>query len=145
MGRPSKYTPERVQKICNLLKLGNTRKAAAHGSGITEETFSDWRQKKKGFAELIELAEAEFESRNVALIQKAAAERKVEIVKTKTYSVQGKGLITETVTTTKVEFDWAAAAWLLERRRSKDWGKKLDVTSGEQPIKAIIGVDLDRV
>ena len=54
-GRPSKYNPERVQKIYNALSAGNTRRDSCAYAGISE-------------------AEADAAVRNVSIIAKAAQE-----------------------------------------------------------------------
>lgn len=94
-GRPSKYTPERVARIVQLLEAGNTRKAAATASGIAEATFHAWCAEYPEFSEQIKEAESEAESKHVGNILTAAS----------------KGA-------------WQASAWWLERRRHEDWGKK---------------------
>ena len=82
-----KYTPETVERICQFLKAGNTRKTSAIASGISEETFYTWMKEKLEFSESIKRAEEEAVARNVAIINKAAGDT------------------------------WQAAAWWLERRR----------------------------
>lgn len=124
-GRKTKYTPERVEKILQLLASGSTRKAAAESNGISQETFSEWITKKLDFLDDVKKAEAQAESAMALIIQKAA--RGYKVLKTKT--VNRDGVITlETVETH--EFSWQAAAWWLERRRKDDYG--LAVKSDEQ-------------
>lgn len=95
VGRPSKYTPERVTRILDLLRDGNTRKATALASGISVDTLADWQERYPDFSEQVKEAEGQAESKHVANILTAA----------------GKGA-------------WQASAWWLERRRHEDWGKK---------------------
>ncbi len=104
MGRHTKLTPERQQKICELLKAGNTARTAALANGICEATLINWmnkgRKQKSGkyfeFFEAIKKAKAEAEARNVLIIQKAA------------------------------EKNWQAAAWWLERTNPDKWGRRLE-------------------
>lgn len=117
MARPSLLTPERSQRIAELVSAGNNVDTAAAAAGISEATFYDWmargraererlaagkRSKPKAseeiylqFLEAIEKARAEAEARLVLLIHKAAQEPRT----------------------------WQAAAWLLERRTPEKWGR----------------------
>jgi hypothetical protein len=106
-GRPSKLTPELQERICQLLKAGNTFRTACEVAGIGYTTGKEWRQRgddqhpsREGdddfaaFAAAIRKAEEEAVVRNVALIQKAAANG-----------------------------TWTAAAWWLERKFPAEWAK----------------------
>lgn len=94
MPRPTKRTPEVEARICDVLRTGNTRKAACDYAGIDQDTFANWLARFSDFSDAVKKAESECEVRNVALIQKAAQET------------------------------WTAAAWWLERRRPDDWARK---------------------
>ena len=99
----SKLTPEAQKKICDLVERGNYAKTAALASGITEATFYNWmargKEAKRGiyfeFFESIKRAEAESEKKYLSVIQDAADSG-----------------------------TWQAAAWYLERRNHKEWGRK---------------------
>ena len=117
MSRPSRLTPERSQRIAELVAAGNNVDTAAAAAGISEATFYGWmargraerdrlasskRAKPKAteemylqFLEAVEKARAEAEARLVLLISKAAQEPRT----------------------------WQAAAWLLERRTPEKWGR----------------------
>jgi hypothetical protein len=45
MGRPTKRTAEREQRLLSALAGGNTRQAACHYAGITRETLSCWLER----------------------------------------------------------------------------------------------------
>lgn len=110
-GRPSKLTPERQKKLVDAIRAGNYYETACTYAGIDYTTFRLWMQKGEAreakkysdFFEAITRAEAEAESRAVALWQKAMPD------------------------------DWRAAQMFLERRHPDRWGKqdklKADVTS----------------
>lgn len=119
-GRPSKLTPEVQQRLLQAIASGNTRKDAALYAGISVGTLEDWIGRGRGggrrpahppyvaFVDALEKAEAQAVVRNVAIIQKAAADT------------------------------WQAAAWWLERRRPDDWGRKERVehsTAPERPME----------
>ncbi|NMP20749.1 hypothetical protein [Sulfobacillus harzensis] len=101
-GRPSKLTPERQKKLVDAIRAGNYYETACTYAGIDYTTFRLWMQKGEAreakkysdFFEAITRAEAEAESRAVALWQKAMPE------------------------------DWRAAQMFLERRHPDRWGKQ---------------------
>lgn len=94
LGRPTKYTPERVELILTYLRQGNTRKTAGRASGISHETFSQWLREHPDFSEQVTQAEQEAVAKAVEMVLSAAF----------------KG-------------QWGAAAWWLERRHPQEWGK----------------------
>ena len=102
MGRPSKLTPEIVERLCDALRAGNTREAAAAYAGIARSTFYDWlrrganpRRTIRGkifkadeafsdFSDTVTRAENAAEIRCVAVLQKAAHGWPVKKTTTKT-------------------------------------------------------------
>ena len=102
MGRQSKLTAERQARLCEALRAGNTRAAAADYAGVGKTTFYRWidkgKEQKTGvfrdFWDAVKKAEADAEVRNVAIIQQAAKKT------------------------------WQAAAWWLERRRPEAWAQR---------------------
>lgn len=100
MGRPSKRTPEREAKLLEAIRAGNYMETAAHYAGIGVSTLHEWRDKYADFAEAIEKARAEAETRNVVLIQSAA------------------------------KTNWQAAAWWLERSFPDKYGRRTRVEHG---------------
>ena len=80
MGRKSKLTEERQARLCEALRAGNTRAAAADYAGIGERTLYRWISRAEDEGEGpywllwqdIKKAEAAAEVRNVAIIQQAA-------------------------------------------------------------------------
>jgi hypothetical protein len=115
IGRPSKFTAERAERIMQMIKSGAYGHVAARANGISTATFHAWQAKGRDaekdpdtglcidpdlqqfadFSDDVKNAEAEAEVRNIALIQTAA---------------RGG--------------TWQAAAWYLERRYSDRWGRK---------------------
>lgn len=94
-GRISKYSPDRIARILDLLRAGNTRNTSCQASGISPDTFARWLAAHADFAADVKEAESVAESRHVANIVTAAE----------------KG-------------SWQASAWWLERRRHAEWGRK---------------------
>ena len=95
MGRKTKYTPERVARILELLRGGNTRKCSAEASGVDHVTMLRWLARYDTFADDVQKAEAEAEALHIQNIVTAAE----------------KG-------------SWQASAWWTERRRHEAWGRK---------------------
>ncbi len=94
MAAQSKYTPERAEGIVECLKIGNTRRAAALSNGVSEDTLARWLVRYAAFADAVKRAEAEAEAEMVKLVRAAAPD------------------------------SWQAAAWYLERKQPRDWGRK---------------------
>lgn len=121
----TKLTPEREQRIVQLLKAGQHRSTVCHAVGIGERTLRTWLaradegdERWTEFARRVREAEAECETRAIVAIQ-----------------VKGKD-------------DWRAMAWWLERRFPLRWGEtrgaqaKLDAER-EGMLEALVRV-LDR-
>jgi hypothetical protein len=113
-GRPSKYTPEVVERICYSLSQGNTRTTAATCAGISMETFAVYVREFPEFSDAIKRAEEQ------------AIEHYVNVIHTAS---------TQT---------WQAAAWYLERRRKEDFGKqdKVDITTNGKDINGMSVEDM---
>ena len=115
MGRPTKLTPDTQARIVESLSHGSTRIDAAVVAGIDYKTFRGWvtRGKKeqsgiyRDFVLSLTRAESFAADEYAKLVRKGANE------------------------------DWRAAAWWLERKRRKQFGKtdKLEYTGkGGGPI-----------
>jgi len=111
----SKLTLEVQEKIVTAIRAGNYAQVAAVYAGITERTYYRWmelgEQARGGrylqFFQAVKAAEGEAEVRAVAIIQK------------------------------KMTGDWRAAMTYLERKHPKRWGRRMDVTSGDEPFAGI--------
>lgn len=104
-----KFTEDIVQKICDVVAAGAPIETAAAYAGVSKQTFYNWCRKGREtdpeprFAEFIErldLAMAQWEVRDLAIIGKAAEEQ------------------------------WQAAAWRLERRKPDVYGRRSRVEHG---------------
>lgn len=113
--------------VCEAVAANVPLKYAAQRAGVSERSVMRWlaagRAAKSGpykaFVAAVKKAEADAVAFNVTMIRRAASERDVVTVKE---TKRPDGTV-ERVTTTKREFDWCAAAWLLERRHPKDFGR----------------------
>jgi hypothetical protein len=102
-GAALKLTPERQCRICDAIRAGVRPEVAAVYTGVGARTYYRWMALGRGaeaepvyleFVEAVEVALAEWEARDVLLIGEAAKD------------------------------DWRAAAWRLERRLPKVYGKR---------------------
>lgn len=85
-GRPTKWTPERTQRLLTALGEGNTRRTACALAGLSEDTFGRRMLSHADFAAQVTQKEAEAEAKAVATVLRASRET------------------------------WQAAAWWLERK-----------------------------
>lgn len=108
MGAKTKLTPALIEKITQLVRAGNYIETACQACGISTSTYHIWmqlaeeevegRKRKKihlDFMEAVKAARAEAESRNVAIIAKAAQDG-----------------------------SWQAAGWYLERSYPHKFGQR---------------------
>ena len=109
MGAPLKLTPEVQKTICDFIRLVSYIETAARAAGVSRDSFQDWIKRggkgEQPYANLlreVEKAMAESEMKDLAHLERAA----------------GAG-------------QWQAAAWRLERKMPKKWGRKIEV-SGDQ-------------
>lgn len=71
MARPTKYTPDRVGRLLQAIRAGNTRRAACAYAGIDENTLARWIARYGDFGESLTRAEAESEVQLVAQVRQA--------------------------------------------------------------------------
>jgi hypothetical protein len=94
MARRSKATEARIEALLAALRVGNTRDASAGHAGIVRTTLYRWLERDPALRTRVEKAEADAEVRFTAQVARAARDD-----------------------------DWRAAAWWLERRRPKSYGR----------------------
>jgi transposase len=110
MARPTKLDADVAKRITDLVRVGNYVETAAAAAGVHKVTLHRWlrrgREEESGpyhdLFEALEKAQGESESRDVALLAKAAAE------------------------------DWQAAAWRLERRFPRKYGARVQMSVQEE-------------
>ena len=118
MAAPSKFTPETVKTLLAGIRAGLPYHLAAEAAGISEATFYDWqrgkfprgadKQLKSEFLEDLTRARGESARRLTTLISNAATD------------------------------DWRAAAWILERRFPKDFGKDAEALQKLEELQAAL-------
>ncbi len=89
-----KYSPEIVKEICDYIQGGSSNIDSATMSGISEDTFYEWKKEHSEFSESLKKAEAIRKARLVALILTAS------------------------------ESSWQAGAWYLERVYPSEYGRR---------------------
>jgi len=102
VGRPSKLTESRMEKLIEALRSGNYRIDACRAAGIHYNTLLAWEKKGESessgeyveFLDALWRAEAEAVIKNVDVITKAAQDG-----------------------------DWRAAAWFLEHKYPDKWAR----------------------
>ena len=111
VGRPYKLKPETHQRFVALLRASNAFETCARAVGVTPRVAKSWYQRGgesdarepfKSFRVDCDRAEAEAESRAVAIIANAARD------------------------------SWQAAAWLLERQHPERWARVSQRKEAEQ-------------
>jgi transposase len=107
MARRTKLTPETQRRITDAIALGATYELAAKCAGVAYDTLNEWRKAKPAFSEALEEAEGKAAVKWLERIDDAA-----------------------------FEGDWRAAAWKLERRYPRAYGR----TVQEQEISG--GIDI---
>lgn len=110
MARPSKLNPAVEKAICDALRSGNTRKAAAAYAGIDPDTLRNWELNNSVFSDAIKKASADHEVYCVAIIKKA------------------------------MPTHWQAGAWWLERSRPDDYGSNLTLRADRAAEKLLAAI-----
>ena len=112
-----KYTPELVSELIKYIEAGNYVTTACQAVGINRDTYYEWlkdESKTDITDEIIQKAEAKAIARNVLIVQTAAKE------------------------------SWQAAAWFLERKNYRDWGRKELIGGiGNEPVEIKVIYDDD--
>lgn len=142
------------QKVIELTRtVWSPARYVAASAGISAVTLNTWRKEgglargkiargekvtanERRYAEFLvalEKAEAEAVDSRLGIIEKCAAGG---WTRTKTVTKIRDGQVVESVTTEETATpEWTAAAWLLERRRPADFGRRVEVTgAGGTPL-----------
>jgi len=120
LGRPSKITLEIQEKICSAMLMGAYIETAAAYASINKQTLYTWMKKgnaqKAGiyrtFLDAIEQAMSKCELRDLEAIDKVATGR------------PEKQDINGNIISQSMAPNWKAAAWRLERKYPKKWGRR---------------------
>jgi hypothetical protein len=119
VGRPPECTQELIKKIVSSILVGNYFETACASAGIHKTTAYDWLKKGarepgsifEQFSNAVEKAQADGESRDVMVIEMQAHGAPAQ------YNEMGQQI------REAIPRDWKAAAWRLERKHPKKWGR----------------------
>lgn len=128
-----KLTNQTIEIICNNLRLGHYIETAVVMAGVSKTQFYEWiklsherKKSKNKFIQLrsaVEKAMAEAETRDLLVIDKCANGREAKFLRDDdgnlVLSDRGNPILSER----ELYPDWNAAAWRLERKYPKRWGK----------------------
>lgn len=134
-GRPSKFTPERRQRIIAAIKAGNYYDTACKYAGVTYQTFNQWRirgqQADHKDPEDLSEEDLDYLAFYEALNE---AEAQAEMVAVMRWREQ-------------MPNDWKAAKDFLARRHPERWGQKVEVTVGklDDEILALLAEEMGEV
>ncbi len=105
MARPSKFTETTIARLLEAIALGAAYTTACDHAGIAVSTFCAWREG--------------------TFPRGASADLKLRFSEGLGHALAQADLTDLTVIRTAAQTgDWRAAAWGLERRRPKDYGRK---------------------
>ena len=102
MSRPSKYTPELVDKLCQLVSSGMSVTKSCDAVGLSTSAYTEWNRDKPEFTARIKRARSE-----------------------------GIASLLSTVVCAARTGTWTAAAWLLERLEPETYGRQAAVVPQE--------------
>jgi hypothetical protein len=113
MAAPSKFTPLTVERLCKAIRLGATYELACKSAGISYDTLNNWRKGKSFPAGTTKAEKVQF----FDAIEKAEGDAVLHWL----------GKIEDAAN----EGTWQAAAWKLERRYPREYGRTVQEHSGE--------------
>ena len=138
-GKPTKRTKAVEAALLLALEKGMTRRAACAIVHIDRGTLRDWTEKDPAFATAVTRAREASEAGYVDVVKRAATEGKV------TEYFDPRGNLSRRVT----EYDWRAAAWMLERRMTDTYGQRqkvdmrVDIDAAAEKVANETGLDKD--
>ena len=111
---PNKRTPERRERILELLRTGNYMQVAAELAGISKDTLYEWIKADADFADAVKEAQASAEALHISNISRAA-----------------------------FDGTWQASAWWLERRFPDRYGRQDRRPEGAEKVEITLRFDDD--
>lgn len=122
-GRPTKYTPENLNMVRMLAKLGATNQEMAEALNVTLSTFHLWRNTHEEFSDAIKVGKDAADDRVAeSLYQRAMGyshpELDIRVI---------DGAIVETPVIKHYAPDTTAAIFWLKNRRPQEWRDKQEI------------------
>lgn len=117
----SKYSDERLRRICQALQHGATLRAAAYSNGVGKSAVYEWMAENPDVADAIARARAEAEMQATQAITQPWSDPDADA---------------------RVKLD--AARFFLERRYPGEWGQKVDISKIPiDTLYALVGLGED--
>lgn len=112
-GRPRFFgEPSRAEKLFQILRAGGSRADAAKKLGTTLDTITNEAKRDQSFSDGLIAAEIDGKISAIATIAQASQK--------------------------KIEGDWKAAAWLLERKHWQEWSRRTADSVSPRQLTSII-------
>lgn len=136
-------TDELIERVANFIRAGSYIDTACKSAGIHVDTYRDWlvkaQREPQKYPQCVKFS---------AAVDKAMADCEVKLNHTMYSHANGSRAIVDRATgevlREPIHSDWKAAAWLLERRNPKRYGKvdRLEHSGPEgQPIETKSVID----
>ena len=157
MARPSKYEPERIEKVLAAIRGGDSLKVAAAKAGINLDTFYEWQKAHPEFSEAVKEAKSDYEQWELEGILKDARKSLKVLVCGETYdetrteyeqdpaNPANPRIKKQIVTTKKIMPNPTAVIFALVNRDPENWQNRMTQelnakvsTEDGQEIKAAI-------
>lgn len=148
-GRRRAWTAASEQRLLEALREGHYVETACALAGLHRATLyrrlargrgADAPESEARFVAAVEEARGQAEARLLGIIERAAVEHEV-LIHTQAL-VQRTGEVVELVER-RIETDWRAAAWALERMYPQRWGRRVthrfETMTDEELIEIIAG------
>lgn len=115
MARPTKLTPETQEKIITAIEQGATYELAAQYGGVSYDTFNNWMNRARAETTRLENPRTKEDVDEAPYVQFFNAVKEAE----------GRAAVKWLIKIEKAASDgnWQAAAWKLERRYPKEYGR----------------------
>lgn len=151
-GRPNIISTQIIENILSAIRAGTYIETAAAFAGISKDTLYRWmkrgrREKRRLeknsrarvsaaeapyviFVEGVTKAFADAEVRDVGIIAQAARGGQKYVEEKVITDAQGR-VVSKQTTTKAIPPQWQAAAWRLERKYPKKWGRRVAIRKDE--------------
>ena len=134
MGVPTKLTPKKAEKACEMAKKGATHPEVAEVLGVSEKTIYNWQRNNEDFLLAYREARAHAnEAVEAALFKKATGYKKK--IEKSAWSKERDDFVKD-ITEVEVEPDVNAIKFFLTNRDPDRWKEKSEVKT-ENEIKTI--------
>lgn len=129
VGRPTTYTKELADLICERLALGESIRTVCKGKDMPAiSSVFKWFREHEGFSEQYARAKEESADAMFEDIQDISDEG-IDVIKKG--AAKKSGALAQIV---RLKVD--TRKWMMSKMKPKKYGEKLDLTSGDKPLKS---------